>query len=191
MDKIRPPAEQISEDTEWLVRKMARKPARDPPTDVDAAPGFSTISDDARGASSSIVREAHICAFALDVSGSDMWTAQICRMAYAPSNYGEKTRRWANDRRPTRIDFLGTEIGDYPYLIRKIEDQKRAGNPTWKYRFRQIGLAKCEAHILEIPTTAGLDTTDVFGSWADWPGGLDSNRGARNADSPEVNAREP
>ena len=170
---------------------MDRIPVRDLPTDAEAAPGGSTVSDDACGASARIVRETHICAFALDVSGIDMWAAQICKMANAPSNYGVKTRRWANDRRPTRIDVLEDAIGDYPYLIGKVEGQKRAGNPTWKYRRNQIGLAKCEEPIREIATTSGLDTTDVFGSCAAWRGDWDSNRVARNADIPEANARDP
>ena len=91
---------------------MARKPVRDLPTDAEAAPGGSTVSDDACGASAIIVRDPHICAFALDVSGSDMWAVQICKMANIPSNYGSKTRRGGNDRRPTRIDFLDNAVGN-------------------------------------------------------------------------------
>ena len=104
---------------------MARKPVKDIPTDAEAAPGGSTVSDEACGDSARIVREPHIAAFALDVSGGDIWAAQICRMSDAPSNYGAKTRRRANDRRPTRIDVLDNAIGDYPYLIRKVEGQKK------------------------------------------------------------------
>ena len=190
-DKIRLPAVQISEDTEWLVRKMTRKPVRDLPTEAEAAPVGSSVSEEACGHSARIGRETHICAFALDVGGADMWAAQIFKMSKPPSNYGVKTRRRANDRRPTRIEVIDNAIGDYPYLIRKVEGQKRAGNPTWKYRLRQIGLAGYEDCIREIALTAGLDTADVFGSWADWPGDWASNRVARNDDFPEVSSREP
>ena len=120
---------QISEDTEWLVRKMTRKPVRDLPTEAEAAPVGSSVSEEACGHSARIGRETHICAFALDVGGADMWAAQIFKMSKPPSNYGVKTRRRANDRRPTRIEVIDNAIGDYPYLIRKVEGQKRAGNP--------------------------------------------------------------
>ena len=97
----------------------------------------------------------------------------------------------ANDRRPTRIGARCNEIGDFPNLIRKVEDRKRVCNHTWKCRFRQIGLAKYEAAVREIAASAGLDMTDVFGPWANWPGEWDADQISRSADFTDLNARDP
>ena len=113
-------------------------------------------------------------------------------MVNAQCNYGVKTRRWGTDRRPWGIDVLENAIGPDPLLFRKVEGQKRVRNThTWKYRFRQIGLAKYEDTIREIAATAGIDTTDVFGPWADWAGDWPANRITRNADFADENARDP
>ena len=50
-----------------------------------------------------------------------MRASQICKMGIAPANYGVKTRRLANDKRPTIIDVIDNAIGTYTYLIRKVE----------------------------------------------------------------------
>ena len=134
---------------------MARKPVRDLPTDAESAPGDSAVSGNAIGASARIVREEHICAFALDVNGIDMWAAQICKMANAPKNTDRGRADGGNDRRQTRIEVLGNAIGTCPYLIRKVEGRKRVGNPAWDPRLRPIGLAKYEGPFVKFRLPRG------------------------------------
>ena len=179
--RVKIPNEQVSMDTDWLRRKMARIGNPDiPPAACDGVPSQAIAPAD-REASvcESVVRETHIAALETDAHMRDMWSGAVGKLPRIPSNIGVKVRKSPQDRRPTKTDILDAAIAQFPYLLQKIDGQLRLGKLTHKYRFRQLYVDRYESLLSRISADSGASVADMFGTWADWGSSWSADRERR------------